>query len=145
MGLDMFLTKSIYVGAKFEHRQVQGTVNLTANGKTLNVNVNRISEIIEEVGYWRKANSIHHWFVQNVQDGRDECQRSYVSIEQLKELRELCKHVLKTKDSSLLPTCSGFFFGSTEIDVDYWDDLHNTVEILSNIDESADYYYQASW
>ena len=31
------------------------------------------------VGYWRKANAIHNWFVQNVQDNRDECQKSYVS------------------------------------------------------------------
>ena len=29
------------------------------------------------VGYWRKANAIHNWFVQNVQDGRDECQKSW--------------------------------------------------------------------
>ena len=31
------------------------------------------SRIIEQVGYWRKANQIHNWFVENVQDGEDDC------------------------------------------------------------------------
>lgn len=58
-----------------------------------------------EVGYWRKANAIHAWFVTNCQDGKDECQDSYVSREKLKELRESCKKVLKSlKDSKTKTT-----------------------------------------
>ena len=30
-------------------------------------------ETHEEVGYWRKANAIHGWFVRNVQNGKDDC------------------------------------------------------------------------
>ena len=29
--------------------------------------------IMEMVGYWRKQNAIHNWFVENVQDGIDDC------------------------------------------------------------------------
>lgn len=29
-------------------------------------------KIIYEVAYWRKANHIHNWFVQNIQDGIDD-------------------------------------------------------------------------
>lgn len=46
------------------------------------------------VGYWRKANAIHNWFVQNVQGGKDECQEAYVERKKLTELRDLCKQVL---------------------------------------------------
>jgi hypothetical protein len=28
------------------------------------------------VGYWRKANAIHRWFVEHVQDGNDDLARS---------------------------------------------------------------------
>ncbi len=42
------------------------------------------------VGYWRKANAIHKWFVDNVQDGKDECQTTYVSKENLEKLKEIC-------------------------------------------------------
>jgi len=36
--------------------------------------------------YWRKANQIHNWFVDNVQGGDDDCREYGVSIEHLKEL-----------------------------------------------------------
>ena len=47
-----------------------------------------------EAGYWRKANQIHSWFVQNVQNGEDDCGNYYVELDKLKELYELVKTVL---------------------------------------------------
>lgn len=47
------------------------------------------------VGYWRKANQIHQWFVDEVQDGIDECQTSPpIPREKLLELRNLCARIL---------------------------------------------------
>ena len=57
-------------------------------------NLNYIN-IAFEVGYWRKANHIHKWFVDNVQNGIDDCKRYFVEREELKELLEICKQVLK--------------------------------------------------
>lgn len=51
--------------------------------------------IHEEVGYWRKANQIHQWFVDNVQDGVDDCNyHDEVTKEKLEELLDICKEVL---------------------------------------------------
>lgn len=51
--------------------------------------------IIEEVGYWRKANQIHNWFVENVQDGIDDCSyHNEVTKEILEELLDICQRVL---------------------------------------------------
>ena len=44
-----------------------------------------------EIIYWRKANAIHKWFVENVQEGVDDCGEYEVTVEQLTELRDLCK------------------------------------------------------
>lgn len=55
--------------------------------------------IFEEVGYWRKANAIHKWFVENVQDGVDDCDYYEVTKEQLEELREIC---IRVRDYSKL-------------------------------------------
>ena len=49
------------------------------------------SSITDEVGYWRKANAIHKWFVDNVQDGEDDCDYYEVNKEQLEELLNICK------------------------------------------------------
>jgi len=50
------------------------------------------------VGYWRKANAIHKWFVDNIQDGKDKCQTTYVSKENLEKLKEICVKVLEFKN-----------------------------------------------
>ena len=48
-----------------------------------------------EVCYWRKANQIHKWFVDHVQNGVDDCGEYKVTEEQIDELRELCKELVK--------------------------------------------------
>ena len=49
--------------------------------------------IFEDVGYWRKANAIHKWFVDNVQNGIDDCDYYKVSKEQLEALLSVCEKV----------------------------------------------------
>ena len=52
-------------------------------------------KLSEEIGYWRKANHIHNWFVENVQEGVDDCEyHDEVTKETLEELRDICKKVL---------------------------------------------------
>ena len=52
-----------------------------------------------EIGYWRKANAIHRWFVENIQNGIDNCEYYEVSKEQLEELLDVC---IKVKNGSKL-------------------------------------------
>lgn len=51
------------------------------------------SSISQQVGYWRKANQIHNWFVENVQNGEDDCGEYEVTKRQLKELLDICEKV----------------------------------------------------
>jgi hypothetical protein len=102
------------------------------------------------VGQWRKSNQIHKYFVDNCQDGRDDCREYYADREKLAELLSLCKQVLadKSKAEELLPTQEGFFFGDTEYDQWYYSDLTDTVEILENclkMSNDWEFYYQSSW
>jgi hypothetical protein len=54
-------------------------------------------EISEEVGYWRKANMIHNWFVEHVQDGIDDCRyHNEVTKETLEELLDTCIKVYES-------------------------------------------------
>ena len=103
------------------------------------------------IGYWRKANAIHGWFVRECQEGVDECQETYIPREKLKDLMELCKEVLadKNKADELLPVTEGFFFGGYEYDEWYFTYLKNTVDIinkvLKNVPEGWDFTYRSSW
>lgn len=49
--------------------------------------------LTEEVGYWRKANQIHNWFVENVQNGVDDCGYYECTEEDLDKLLEICMTV----------------------------------------------------
>jgi len=104
-----------------------------------------------EVMYWRKANAIHDWFVQNVQNGMDECEPHDVTVAQLTELRDLCASVVDNPDlaDNLLPTASGFFFGSTEYDEWYFDNIARTLneldDLLAEAAEDEMFVYQSSW
>ena len=105
----------------------------------------------DEVLYWRKSNAIHRWFVRNVQNGVDDCGRYPVTRKQLNTLLKTCKMVLKNRElvSSLLPPQDGFFFGSTDVNEDYFEDLKNTVKglkaVLKDYPEGQTFYYHSSW
>ena len=46
---------------------------------------------------WRKGNAIHKFFVDEVQDGNDNCERHYVSRETLQELLDRITTILDIK------------------------------------------------
>lgn len=151
----MYLTKETYV-KQWEHQtdEERHEVSVKRGGEIHpKIQTNRISGVVEEVIYWRKANAIHGWFVDNCQDGIDNCQRAYVSVEKLRELRDLCQKVVLEKKPELLPPTEGFFFGSKEVDDWYYSDLAETVteldkELNGKSEEdfwSVDYYYRSSW
>lgn len=163
MGLDMYLRASRYVGG-WKHgseadqklfkdiAETAGVKDLICEGApSLTVSIN--------CAYWRKANAIHGWFVTNVQDGEDECRPHYVSRDHLKALKGICEKLIveRVRRSTsavnkmvlkLLPPTGGFFFGSTDIDKYFWEDIESTVSQLEralSIPEDFDFEYQSSW
>ena len=107
------------------------------------------TELKEEI-YWRKVNAMHNWFVENVQNGIDDCEIYPVSKDKFEELFNICEEILNdyTKAEKLLPTRSGFFFGSTLYNDMYFDDLlytRNKLEELLNKKDNKYYYYWSSW
>ena len=109
--------------------------------------------LIQEVAYWRKANAVHKWFVDNVQDGEDDCSaHRELTREDLEELRDLAHQVRCNPDlaEKLLPTESGFFFGGTQYDDWYFEGIENTVDQLDKVLKETDFetealYYVSSW
>lgn len=158
MGLDMYLLKKIYIGANFEHNEIAGEINITKGGEPFKINMNKVTYVIEDWGDWRKANAIHQLFVENVQEGKDDCREYYVSEDKLKELLDICNQIKAnpTLAPELLPTQGGFFFGSTDYDEYYWDDIDLTISIIENAIQDrevvndkeyirGDIYYSSSW
>jgi len=155
MGLDMYLYRKNYVrSGDYYNPEEKEEIKMTRGGNE--VDTSKVKYVVEEVGYWRKANHIHKWFVENIQKGVDDCGEYYIKEDQLANLLETCKEVLKDRDKAekLLPTTSGFFFGTTDYDEYYFGDIENTVSIIESLFEpdldggsylKGDIYYSSSW
>lgn len=99
MGLDMYLTRKSYV-KNWNHTPEEKRTTVTVKSGGLpraDINPDRVTYIEEEMGYWRKANAIHNWFIDNCSDnGEDDCKPLYVSDEKLQELLDTCIKVLSS-------------------------------------------------
>ena len=181
MGLDMYLSKKTYVKQwSFQTPEEQFQVEVKKGGEPVtSIKPERVSYVTEQVGYWRKFNALHNWFVENCQGGVDECQESYVDREKLEELvvtLHQVKNILETSPKKkvqvengwsngektfceieivedtttldeLFPTTPGFFFGGTEYDMYYQEQVNETIELIENLlkEEGGEYSYQSSW
>ena len=97
MGLDMYAHRKLYV-KRWEHQSPSESyaVRIERGGKSVDgVQSDRISGVEEEVMYWRKANHIHSWFVENVQDGVDNCAEYRIGWDELRALRDICQKVME--------------------------------------------------
>lgn len=194
MGLDMFLWKMkkqkgktfdevMEIKRKLDNEEIKGVEkeNLKMymfHTKLENINY-EYDSLFKEVYYWRKANAIHQWFVDNIQNGNDDCEDYRVTQKDLQILidtlrdvyNSLCNKEMITKkvqDGSieyeikvfkeedleiakqLLPTQEGFFFGGTEYDEYYFEQIKDTLNDLQILDRSFDYennylIYGSSW
>lgn len=146
MGLDMYLNAKRFLW----YSEDELADNIKRNFPDLPEHM-KVREVTVQAMYWRKANAIHKWFVDKVQDGVDDCKEFEVSLAQLEELLEVIEQVLENPECAgeLLPPQEGFFFGGKEIDGWYWDQLKTTQselqELFTRDWKSWDFYYRASW
>jgi hypothetical protein len=162
MGLDMYFYKKTYVknwdfmGAKERH---QIGVKLGDEFRK-DIKPERITFITEEVGYWRKFNALHRWFIMNCADGIDVCQEIPVTIKKIKDVLDVLNEVKTILNKSglavklvndfngesfenvyereqevrnILPPTQGFFFGGIEIDEWFKMSVEESIKIFTEV------------
>jgi hypothetical protein len=163
MGLSMYLSKKTYV-KNWDHDPIEkhNNIVITRGGEIReDIKPERISYIIEEVGFWRKFNALHGWFVNECGGGKDECQVIHVDTYDLKKLLELLNEVSTLLKNSkkvvkvlqdwkgndynvevyenedeienLIPPTPGSFFGSTQVDEWFKKDVEETITLLEDL------------
>lgn len=172
MGLDQYLYARKFIsGTDYSKKDGQFTFSENPQLDTIieplgltrkDIDNDTPSVIVSVKAYqWRKANQIHQWFVDNVQRGEDDCKDYYVSRDMLEQLLANLGEVLSIKNGThngdpditiedILPTSEGFFFGKTEYDDYYWDEVERTYEAINALlnnhkFEDFDFEYSSSW
>ncbi len=144
MGLDMYLNEAIYIGSRLSNKDIEIEINEKVNGIPTKKRVlKNVYEIRVDVAYWKNADAIHNWFVDNCGDGYDSGDDVYLTSDTLKELLKACKEVEAdpSKADSLIPDMEKRY------DNRYMENIKSTIEQLSNIDfdNSYEFYYHGSW
>lgn len=159
MGLDMYLYAKKFIAGDSvaELKKLAETNNLPEPEWLTHISVEQV------VGYWRKANAIHGWFVNEIAGGEDNCQTMYLSRENLEQLRQDCIVALAnpsreyqienqkvfyqlcdylnsletpidpTNYVNPVPPTEGFFFGGNELDEYYYWKLEYTIDLITTL------------
>lgn len=131
----MYLTKKTFVQRWSHHKlEDQYEVSVKRGGVDYpNIKPERVSNVTEEIMYWRKANQIHGWFVNNCEERVPDV-KYYVTKEDLGNLLETCKKVIEILNQSEKKTTKvvgGWKNGENYmVDVDVYDGTNEIMELL---------------
>lgn len=170
MGLDMYLYGERYISKSYSDDPVRAASALHMTLDELGIldddsidkdHINGFSAKVV-LGYWRKAWPIHMWFVQNVQNGVDDCGEYRVQTDVLQELFSDCTAVLSAKADpdiahdtawAYIPPSENLESNTLEDPNEeeyYYYHITRTAKILKHLltdKKFADYdfYYSSSW
>ena len=90
--------------------------------------------LYEPVAYWRKANQIHNWFVENVQNGEDDCRcHDEVTEDKLLTLLNICLDVKRNCPMIDGEVCDGQTYKDGQ-----WINIMKPGKVMQNAEYAAD-------
>ena len=150
MGLDMYLEATRYV-APYDtqtepmRRAIGAAIGYVPPNEKPGEDPSllEVSGVTVRVGYWRKFDALHQWFVNNTQQGHDDCRAAFVTVDTLMELEEQLEQVGDDPQSASEHFTSDIDETLEEDDVDYTlKILHYAKQLQA---QGWDIYYRASW
>jgi hypothetical protein len=155
MGLDMYFSTR-HATSKRVDRKTGEEVTLDwglPNASDVYEGSKTITTMIDtECGYFRKFNALHVYLVNHFGDDEDNCQPIYIAKSGVEQILANLKEIQEdhAKAQSIMPTQSGFFFGSTDYDEWYFAYIDEAITMFTDVlavleDEDDCLVYQASW
>lgn len=155
MGLDIYLLRKVYIGAGSGSRwlKIEGTVDIQKNGKSVPIELNRIWEVTECVGYWRKFAPLHQWMLENALSGENDCLEHIITPTVISKLKADCEKIVSAEKNWIAPAKEVFPFlhfekADPEQLEEFLSEIKYTYQILLNLPAEhpdAVYCYKASW
>ena len=110
-------------------------------------------EVLQEIAYFRKSNWLHGYMDRlcesKVGHNIGDCEYLIFTQEDLINLLDTCREVVECESvaiaEELLPPQSGFFFGPTDIDEYYFEDVQDAINVLKQYEEDDNQYAYYAW
>ncbi|EGT3611543.1 hypothetical protein FAP59_18325 [Morganella morganii] len=125
MGLDIYFFANEKADA--DKKRIPASLNDEPEG---NVDV--------EVGYFRKVNALFKWVETHI-DAFENCEKVPVTLTHLRALQRDLAALTPENCRTLFPTTEGFFFGSTDYDDGYWEDVNDVKRWLDKMFDDFDF------
>lgn len=163
MGLDMYFYARKTTYKSFSEWDQNRKVDETNYPKDLKIFSDYIydrnfksveTETRYQIGYFRKFNALHSYIVKTFANGVDNCQDIILYKEDVEKIKKVLDDVLEAnteeKAKELLPTQSGFYFGGTDYDEFYFEDVKDAADLMQSFLDNFDFenyqlVYRASW
>jgi len=134
MGLDIYLSKKIFIGAMYISRGITGSVSLFSRGKKIPVRLERLAYVIEDIYHGRKTHWLLHWLEIELPESLGNAEEQEISVSLMDRLHQACVEVLvHRKMTDFREVCKEKLYCSLKPDISE-DDLNC---FLDEVDELA--------
>ena len=94
MGLDIYLCKKNFIGAKYKSQAVTGVISLFKRGKKVPVSLQRLTYVIEDIFHGSKTHWLHHWLDMELPEVLGNTEDQEISKGLMDRLHQACVDVL---------------------------------------------------
>ena len=134
MGLDIYLSKKTFIGAKYKSQAITGSISLFKRGKKIPVRLERLTYVIEDIFHGSKTHWLHNWLNTELPEYLGNAEDQEISEDLLDRLHQACIEVLEHRDKpDFREVCKEKLYCSLKPDISE-DDLNC---FLDEVDELA--------
>ena len=95
MGLDIYLSKKTFIGAKYKSQAITGSISLFKRGKKIPVSLQRLTYVIEDIFHGSKTHWLHHWLDMELPEILGNAEDQEISEDLMDRLHQACIEVLR--------------------------------------------------
>ena len=106
MGLDIYLSKKTFIGAKYKSQAITGSISLFKRGKKIPVSLQRLTYVIEDIFHGSKTHWLHNWLDIELPENLENAEDHEISEDLMDRLHRACIEVLRHRhDADFKAVC----------------------------------------
>ena len=154
MGLDIYLSKKTFIGAKYKSQAITGSISLFKRGKKIPVKLERLTYVIEDIYHGSKTHWLHHWLDVELPECLGNAEDQEISEDLIDRLHDACIEVLRHRhEADFREVCKGKLYCSLKPDIredelngflDEVDELAKATDSSEKTDDAV-FVVSASW